>query len=110
MKYLLFLFVTIAVAGCVSTPDTGHEIKIAESSHTNPPLNLNQPTTESTEARRYPESDHGLDDYIAIALENNSGLRASFENWVAAMERVPQATALPEPRLEWKEERLSGSR
>jgi len=40
-----------------------------------------------------------LDDYLKYAALNNPGLRAAFERWRAALERVPQVTALPEPKL-----------
>lgn len=38
-----------------------------------------------------------LDDYIRIAAENNPELKAAFNQYLAALERVPQATALPDP-------------
>jgi outer membrane protein TolC len=42
-----------------------------------------------------------LEDYLGFAQSNNPGLRASFERWKAAVERIPQVTALPEPKLMW---------
>lgn len=46
------------------------------------------------------EDDLGsLTGYLVEAAENNSGLRAKFHRWKAAQERIPQATALPDPRL-----------
>ncbi len=40
-----------------------------------------------------------LDDYLRYAALNNPGLEAAFNDWKAAVERVPQAKALPNPRL-----------
>jgi outer membrane protein TolC len=40
-----------------------------------------------------------LDDYRRHAMLQNPGLQAAYQRVVAALERVPQATALPEPRL-----------
>lgn len=45
--------------------------------------------------------DVGLPDYLRYAALNNAGLRASFERWKAALERVPQADALPDPRFSY---------
>ncbi len=40
-----------------------------------------------------------LENYLQYAALNNPGLEASFEKWKAALARVPQVTALPEPQL-----------
>jgi len=40
-----------------------------------------------------------LDDYLAYAALNNPRLQAAFEQWKAAVQRVPQAKALPDPRF-----------
>lgn len=44
-------------------------------------------------------SDATLDDYIQYALLNNPGVEAAYQRWRAAVERVPQARTLPDPRL-----------
>jgi len=46
-----------------------------------------------------PNSPVNLTDYLRIAALNNAGLKASFEQWKAALEQVPQAKALPDPRF-----------
>lgn len=38
-----------------------------------------------------------LDNYLIIAAENNPGLKAKFNDYMAAMEKVPQVGALPDP-------------
>ncbi len=40
-----------------------------------------------------------LSDYLACAALNNPGLKAAFERWKAAVERIPQVKALPDPRF-----------
>ena len=40
-----------------------------------------------------------LDDYIKYALLNNPGLKASYEKWQAAMEKVAPAGTLPDPKM-----------
>ncbi|MCF7973589.1 MAG: TolC family protein [Phycisphaerae bacterium] len=43
-----------------------------------------------------------LQDYLAYAARNNPGLEAAFNQWKAALERVPQVRALPDPKFEYK--------
>ncbi len=40
-----------------------------------------------------------LDHYLAYAALNNPGLKAAFLRWKAALEKIPQVTALPDPRF-----------
>ena len=40
-----------------------------------------------------------LSDYLHYAALNNAGLRAAFARWKAALERIPQAGALADPRF-----------
>lgn len=40
-----------------------------------------------------------LNDYLAYAALNNTGLKAAFLRWKAALEKIPQVTALPDPRF-----------
>jgi cobalt-zinc-cadmium efflux system outer membrane protein len=40
-----------------------------------------------------------LDDYLYTAAENNSGLKAKFNEYMAALEKVPQVGALPDPTV-----------
>jgi len=42
-----------------------------------------------------------LSDYIAYAALNNPGLQAAFNRWKAALERIPQVKALPDPRFNY---------
>lgn len=40
-----------------------------------------------------------LDDYIRFAVQHHPGLEAAFYRWRAALERIPQARALPDPQI-----------
>ena len=44
-------------------------------------------------------SKSSLNDYLIHAALNNPGLKAAFFQWVAALEKIPQVTALPDPQL-----------
>ncbi|MHC4364358.1 MAG: TolC family protein [Planctomycetota bacterium] len=41
----------------------------------------------------------GLEAYLRYAALNNAALKASFEQWKAAIEEVPQAKSLPDPKF-----------
>lgn len=43
-----------------------------------------------------------VNDYVAYAAFNNPGLEAAFNRWKAALERIPQARTLSEPRLMYR--------
>jgi cobalt-zinc-cadmium efflux system outer membrane protein len=40
-----------------------------------------------------------LPDYMVYAAMHNPGLEAAFDEWKAALERIPQARSLPDPRF-----------
>ena len=44
----------------------------------------------------------GLEDYLTYAALNNPRLEAAFHRWKAALERVPQAESLPDPRFSYR--------
>jgi outer membrane protein TolC len=43
-----------------------------------------------------------LSDYLDYAERNNPGLQAAYATWRAALERVPQARAFPDPRVTYQ--------
>jgi len=45
--------------------------------------------------------DSTVDDYVIYGALNNARLEAAFNRWKAALEKVPQATALPDPTLSY---------
>lgn len=40
-----------------------------------------------------------LEDYLIVASLNNAALKVSFERWKAAVESIPQAKSLPDPKF-----------
>ena len=53
---------------------------------------------ESTLGSKLP-TNPTLNDYLRYAVLHNSALRASYYEWMAALERVPQQESLPDPRV-----------
>jgi len=47
------------------------------------------------------DKDATLEDYLRYAALSNAGLEAAFNHWKAALERVPQAKSLPDPRFNY---------
>ena len=45
------------------------------------------------------DENSSLPDYLQYAALNNAGLEAAFKRWEAALERIPQAEGLPDPRF-----------
>jgi len=48
-----------------------------------------------------PTENSGLDELLAYAVTSNPGLDSAFQRWRAALERIPQAGALPDPRFSY---------
>ena len=42
---------------------------------------------------------HSLNDYIRYALNHSASLKGAFEGYSAALQKNPQVTALPDPKL-----------
>ncbi len=86
----------LLVGGCASAPDlddasdpaTVYRIHLSDHHRVN---GLPDLTDNST-----------LSDYLTYAALNNPGLQAAFHRWQAAVERIPQVTALPEPMVTFR--------
>jgi len=57
-----------------------------------PPVEASQRPSDANSLER-------LEDYLRYAALNNAGLKAAFEHWKAAIEQVPQAKSLPDPKF-----------
>lgn len=90
-----FLWVAVAVGGCsLPSPKTSGKAGLAASAATELgalPGGFGELFVLSAESR--------LADYLDAAALNNPGLKAAFLDWQAALERIPQAKALPNPKL-----------
>jgi outer membrane protein TolC len=59
------------------------------------------PSSLASQEKGEPNVPVSLQDYLREAALNNAGLKAAFEQWKAAVEQVPQAGTLPDPRFNY---------
>ena len=59
------------------------------------------PYLSASEQQSEPNSPVSLQDYLRYAALNNAGLKAAFEQWKVAVEQVPQARTLPDPKFNY---------
>jgi outer membrane protein TolC len=59
------------------------------------------PSSLASQEKSEPNIPVSLQDYLRYAALNNAGLKAAFEQWKAAVEQVPQAESLPDPRVNY---------
>ncbi|MHC4084669.1 MAG: TolC family protein [Planctomycetota bacterium] len=59
------------------------------------------PSVGASQEKSEPNVPVSLQDYLRYAALNNAGLKAAFEQWKAAVEQVPQAQSLPDPRFNY---------
>ena len=62
-------------------------------------LLISIPSVMASEERSEEKDLQTLSDYLRLASVNNAQLKASFEEWKAALEEVPQAKALEDPKF-----------
>ena len=64
---------------------------------------LPEPAAGATEGEALPAlaDEATLPVYLAYAALNNGGLKATFNSWKAALERIPQVKSLPDPRFNY---------
>jgi outer membrane protein, heavy metal efflux system len=64
-------------------------------------VDLQRTVDAHQEAESVPDlpEDATLEDYVHFAIRHNPGLEAAFYRWRAALERVPQVKALPDPQV-----------
>jgi len=59
------------------------------------------PSVQASQEKGEPNVPGTLQEYLREAALNNAGLKAAFERWKAAVEQVPQAGTLPDPRFNY---------
>jgi len=97
VRHLAVLFAVLTLASCAApsaqrAAETLHEIEVGHG-----PLALAEGGTPPGLPALTEQS--GLEDCLRYAALNNPGLRAAFDRWRGALERVAQVTTLPDPRL-----------
>ena len=62
---------------------------------------MTEPPSKDPSQHELPVLDEGasLEEYLRYAALQNPGLEAKFQEWKAAVERLPQVSALPDPRF-----------
>jgi outer membrane protein TolC len=65
-------------------------------------VELPQATVDKESSLEISPETSSLTDYLAYAALNNPGLEAAFHQWKAALERIPQARSLPDPRFTYR--------
>lgn len=59
------------------------------------------PPVCASQGKSEPNSLVSLQDYLRYAALNNAGLKAAFEEWKAAVEQIPQARSLADPKFNY---------
>ncbi|HUU91303.1 MAG TPA: TolC family protein [Phycisphaerae bacterium] len=98
----VLLLAGAVLAGCAGTP--GHE---AYRRFAGDPVCIPGPPGEKGRAAapQLPADlteESGLNDYLAYAALHNADLESAFSAWKAALERIPQVRALPDPRFTYR--------
>jgi len=88
----------LGLAGCASESQPGHMGIPGRAGGISAAAMHGRPETEPPELTE----ESTLGDYLAYAALNNSALEAAFNRWKAALERVPQVRALPDPRFTYR--------
>ena len=61
---------------------------------------------DDTQARREDlpklSAESSISDYVQYAAMNNPELSAAFNTWKADLQKIPQVTALPDPRFTYQ--------
>ncbi|HUU58589.1 MAG TPA: hypothetical protein VMZ50_03520, partial [Phycisphaerae bacterium] len=88
----------LSLAGCASESQPGHMGTPGRASGVSAAARYSQPETEPPELTE----ESTLSDYLAYAALTNPALEPAFNRWKAALERVPQVRALPDPRFTYR--------
>jgi outer membrane protein TolC len=59
------------------------------------------PSVRAAQEKSEPNIPVSLQDYLRYAALNNAGLKVAFEQWKSAVEQVPQARTLPDPKFNY---------
>jgi outer membrane protein TolC len=108
MKEKIIFIITAALmmfaaSGCSSPAESGSLKGEAFGNGNHPPTRIEPAVADLSVAPREESLSLGenpvLSDYLRYAALNNAGLKAAFEQWRMAVEQVPQAQSLPDPKF-----------
>ena len=93
---MVVMMACLFISGCASEQD---EFRFDQYEQAG--INTFKTSESITSKQKLPDltESSGLSDYLAYAALNNAGLKAAFERWKAAVEQVPQAKSLPDPKF-----------
>jgi len=91
---ILMFLLAVALAGCATLEGIPPVPRTPDAE----PFTYRNKTYQREAAPALAE-DATIDDYVIYGALNNPGLEAAFNRWKAGLEKVPQATALPDPTL-----------
>lgn len=95
-RVCIALVIVFGVAGCVSVRETGLRDKHHQAYETV----YSQADTMNLVARL--DATSTIDDYLSHAFAHSPKMRAAFDRWAAALERIPQARSLDNPTLSFE--------
>lgn len=94
-SWIALAALTLGAGGCASAPPAERPTTTTNAASPLEPGAPIEPAPPPLDANA------GLPDYLAFAALNNAGLKAAYHRWRAAMDKIPQARALPDPRLNY---------
>ncbi len=89
--------ILFGLTGCAASSENAARTRWADVQH-------HRYQSESSQAEVIGDDTHeitSLEELLRLAESTNPGLRSSFDSWTAALEQVPQAKSLPDPRLSY---------
>jgi outer membrane protein TolC len=99
IKTMFGMIIFLLVSGCVSEQNGNELDHYSSASRDTAYGSIAKASVPDTPTLPELTESSGLSDYLAYAALNNPGLEAAFNRWKAALERVPQVKALPDPRF-----------
>jgi len=96
IRLILALAAGALLAGCASVPEQKRRDRHIETHRS-----LYEAPV-AAESGPQVDGDLTLEDYLQRSFARNPGLRAPFDRWKAAMERIPQARSLDDPTLSFE--------
>jgi cobalt-zinc-cadmium efflux system outer membrane protein len=96
LKLVVLYLVIVFFLACASSREKKAFNDLAEVEETHYVMESEDSTTLSLPALN---EESTVSDYLEYAALNNPGLEAAFNSWKAALEKVPQVRALPDPRF-----------
>jgi len=94
---LVISWIALTANGCANLGDPHAPVEASSAHALGRVAPVAIPSTETVEAPAF----HHLKDYLVHAALQSSELKAAFNQWKAALERIPQVKALPDPMLNY---------